>query len=356
MSGATTGPQAGAGVVRAFVFERIDPTEKSLDWLRERGLELTLGRAMWDVPFRSYAEDEIIAQAQGFEAVMGASGAHFTRRVIDALPHLRFISKFGIGYDSIDIAAATARGILVTNTPDKLDALAVCEHTIACILALKKQLLTWTPDYMRAGGWRAGDFSGFLNGTTLGIVGLGQIGRGVAERLAGWNVRIIAHDPYVTAAPPGVELTDLDRLLAEADTVTLHATPNAENKHMIDAERLARMKRGSLLVNAGRASLVDYGALRDALASGQLGGAALDVFEEEPPDVADPLFTMKNVLVTPHTAAWTYDGVQSLGWHGAKNLWAMLSGDGHADIVNPEARDAGLPHPNSAARAFGPPT
>lgn len=339
MSGDNAGPHTGANVVRAFVFERIDPTEKSLDWLRERGLALTLGRAMWDVPFRSYSEDEIIEQAQGFEAVMGASGAHFTRRVIEALPQLRFISKFGIGYDSIDIGAATARGILVTNTPDKLDALAVCEHTIACILALKKQLLTWTPDYMRAGGWRAGDFSGFLNGTTLGIIGFGQIGRGVAERLAGWNVRILAHDPYVTEAPHGVELTDLDRLLSEADTVTLHATPNADNKHMIDAARLARMKQGSLLVNAGRASLVDYGALRDALASGHLGGAALDVFEQEPPQNDDPLFSMKNVLVTPHTAAWTYDGVQSLGWHGAKNLWAMLSGDGHADIVNPQARD-----------------
>lgn len=352
MSGEPADPQSGANAARVFVFERIDPTERSLDWLRERGLELTLGRAMWDVPFRSYTEDEIIEEAQGFEAVMGASGAHFTRRVIEALPRLRFISKFGIGYDSIDVAAATARGILVTNTPDKLDALAVCEHTIACILALKKKLLTWTPDYMRAGGWRAGDFSGFLNGTTLGIVGFGQIGRGVAERLAGWNVRILAHDPYVTDAPSGVKLTDLDRLLAESDIVTLHATPNVDNRHMIDAARLAQMKKGSVLVNAGRASLVDYGALREALSKGHLGGAALDVFEVEPPRTDDPLFSMENVLVTPHTAAWTYDGVQSLGWHGARNLWAMLSGEGHADIVNPQARDFGSPHAHSSIAAM----
>ena len=324
-----------ANTMRALVFERMDPTEASLQWLRDMGVDLTLGKAMWEVPFARYSEDEIIERSRGFEAVMGASGAHYTRRVIEALPDLRFISKIGIGYDSIDVAAATDHGILVTNTPDMLDVIAVCEHTVACILALRKQLLTWTPAYMAAGGWRAGDFAGFLNGATVGLIGLGHIGRGVSERLAGWNCKLLAHDPYLASPPANVEMVGLDDLLSRSDVVSLHAVPTAGNKGLMGGPQFARMKPGSLFINTARASLVDYPALRDALSSGHLGGAALDVFEVEPPLRDEPLFAMKNVLVTPHSAAWTYDGVQSLGWHAAKNLWALMSGEGHADIVNP---------------------
>ena len=176
-------------------------------------------------------------------------------------------------------------------------------------------------------------------GATVGIVGFGRIGRGVAERLAGWGVTILAYDPYANATVPGVKMVDLPTLLESADIVTLHAGPTAENRHLIDGKALARMKTGAILVNTGRGWLVDYAALRSALAEGVIAGAALDVFDREPPDTADPLFTMPNVIATPHVAAWTYDGIQNVGWHGARNLWAMISGEGHADVVNPEARD-----------------
>jgi D-3-phosphoglycerate dehydrogenase len=325
---------------RAFVSERIDPTEASLDRLRGQGVDVAVGGAMREPGHRRYSEDAIIAAAQGLEAVMGSGGATFSRRLIAALPALRFISKFGIGYDAIDLAAATERGIRVSNTPDKVDAMAVSEHAITCILALKKQLTVWTPDYMRRGGWRAGDFSGLLRGATLGIVGFGTIGRGVAQRLTGWDMRILAYGPHLREAPDHVTVVSLETLLAEADIVTLHARATQANRHMIGRAALARMKRGSLLVNTGGGSLVDQAALREALASGHLGGAALDVFEVEPPDPDDPLFAMRNVVVTPHVAGWTYEGLQSVGRHGARNLWAMLSGEGHADVVNPQARAA----------------
>ena len=335
---AAVSPASGRNTLpRVFVFEQMDPTGKSLQWLREQGVDLTLGKMMWEPGFRRFTEDEIIAAADGFAAVMGASGAHFTRRVIDALPALRFISKYGIGYESIDIDAPTDHGVLVSNTPDDFNILAVAEHTIACILALKKQLLTWTPEFMRRGGWRGDVFAGYLSGSTVGIVGLGRIGRSVVERLSGWNVKIIAHDPYVSDAPASVTLVDLPTLLRTADIVTLHSSPRPDNRKMIDGAALALMKNSAMLINTGRAWLVDYPALRRALRERRIVGAALDVFEVEPPDVNDPLFRMDNVLATPHSAAWTFETLESMGRHGARNLWAMINGEAAADVVNAEA-------------------
>jgi len=323
---------------RAFVFERFEPSEKSLDWLRSKGVELTLGYCMWESPFWRYSEDEFIATAQGHVAVMGASGTRITRRIIEALPDLRCISKFGIGYDSIDIEAATEHGVLVANTPEDSQVTTVCEHAIGLILALKKQLLIWTPEFMRQGGWRGTVFATSIKGSTVGIVGLGRIGTGVAERLAGWDVRILGYDPYLDQAPGGVTLTDLDTLLSESDIVTLHAAPTAENRHLIDGRAFGLMKSAAILVNTGRGWLLDYEALRDSLAEGRIAGAALDVYDREPPDPADPLFTMPNVICTPHVAAWTLAGIENVGWHAARNLWAMISREGYADVVNPQAR------------------
>ncbi len=339
---------------RALVFEQFEPTGKSLDWLRERGGDLTVGYGLWESPFWRYSEDEFIAAAKGCIGVMGASGTRITRRVLEALPELRYISKFGIGVDSIDVAAATERAVLVANTPEESQVTTVCEHTIALMLALQKQLLVWNPEFMRAGGWRGTVFSAPMLGATIGVVGFGRIGRGVAERLAGWGVRILAYDPYLSEAPTGVVLTDLDKLLEASDIVTLHAAPTAENNKIVNARALALMKPAAILVNTGRGWLVDYDALKHALQSGAIAGAALDVYEREPPDPRDPLFSLPNVICTPHVAAWTFDGVQNVGWHGARNLWAMISGEGHADVVNPEARrskDTGSAAPMSAERA-----
>ncbi len=324
-----------ADAPRVLVFERIDPTDESVAWLEAKGVTVTRGRAMWSKGFQRYTEPEIIKAARGFTAVMGASGAYFTRSVIAALPELRFISKYGIGVDSIDLPAASERGIRVTNTPVDTQVVPVCEHAIAMMLALKKRLTQWTPAFMAHGGWRGDIFASGLAGTTVGIVGFGRIGRGVAQRLAGWDVELLAYDPMPGTDMPGVTRVGLDDLLKRSDIVTLHAAPSPDNKKMVDRAALALMKPDALLINTGRAWLVDYPALREALAGGRLGGAGLDVFETEPPDPKDTLFTMPNVVVTPHSATWTTESMKNMGWRGARNMWAMLSGEGQPDIVNP---------------------
>ncbi len=324
--------------LRAFAFERYDPTEKSIDWLRQQGLDMQLGHALWDLPFQRFTEDELIAKARGCVALMGASGTRISDRVMQALPELRYISKYGIGVDSIDIEAATKRGILVSNTPNDFQVFTVSEHAVAIMLALAKQLGTWTPEFMGRGGWRGLTHSVTLRGATIGIVGLGRIGRGVAQRLSGWEARIIAFDPFLKDAPVGVELVSFSDLLAQSDFITLHATPSTENYHLLNAQTFGQMKPTAYLVNTGRGSLINYPALRDALDKKQIAGAALDVFDQEPPKTDDSLFTRPNVICTPHVAAWTSEGTQAIGWHAAKNLWAMISGEGKADIVNPEAR------------------
>jgi D-3-phosphoglycerate dehydrogenase len=256
-----------------LVFEQFEPTGKSLDWLRERGVELTLGYALWESPFWRYSEEAFIAAAESRIGVMGASGVRFTRALIEALPDLRYISKFGIGTETIDLEAATEHGILVANTPEESQVTTVCEHAIALMLALAKQLTVWTPEFMRGGGWRGTVHARPILGATVGIVGFGRIGRGVAEGLAGWGLRILAYDPHVTAAPANVTLTDLPTLLEASDVVTLHATPTAANRHLIGRDALERMKPTAILVNTGRGWLVDYAALRERLAAGKLAGA-----------------------------------------------------------------------------------
>ena len=324
-----------------LAFERYDPTDQSIDWLREQGLEVRTGFALWEMPFQRFTEDELIARAEGCVALMGASGTRISRRVIESLPELRYISKYGIGADSIDLDAATEHGVLVSNTPNDFQIFTVSEFAVAMMLALAKQFGTWTPAFMRGGGWRGLTHSAVLRGATVGIVGLGRIGRGVAQRLAGWEARIAGHDPHLAEAPPGVEMVGLAELIAQSDFITLHAAPSPENQHMFKRDAFERMKPTAFLVNTGRGSLIDYPALRAAIEEKRIAGAALDVFDKEPPDPDDPLFRYPNVICTPHVAAWTTEGTAAIGWHAARNLWAMISGEGYADLVNPEAKTAG---------------
>jgi D-3-phosphoglycerate dehydrogenase len=330
---------SGATQPSVLAFERYDPTDASIRWLIDQGLKVFLGHPLWEMPFRRFTEDELIARAQGCVALMGASGTRITRRVMQALPELRYISKYGIGVDSIDIDAATEHGILVSSTPNDFQIFTVSEHAVALMLAVAKQLGIWTPDFMRRGGWRGLTHGATLRGATVGIVGLGRIGRGVAQRLSGWEARIVAYDPFLKEAPQGIELVDFSTVVEQSDFLTLHATPSPENHHILNAAAFVKMKPTAIVVNTGRGSLIDYAALRAALDKGQIAGAALDVFDQEPPKADDPLFMRQNVLCTPHVAAWTTEGTQAIGWHAAKNLWAMISGEGHADIVNPEAKN-----------------
>jgi D-3-phosphoglycerate dehydrogenase len=325
-------------MLRVLVYEPIDPTGESLNWLVSQGVHIVQGPPMWQSPYRPLDERELIEQASGCIALMGGGATNLGRYLMEALPQLRYVSKCGIGYDSIDVEAATKLGILVTNTPVHSEVEIVAEHTIALILAVRKQLGFWTSARLQLGGWRDEScWAAPIRGSTIGIIGLGRIGRAVARRLQNWDVTLLATDIVNVVPEPGVRLVELDTLLSAADIVTLHADARPSNRNLLDERCIGSMKSGAILVNAARGSLVDVAALARALTGGQLSGAALDVFDPEPPGRDYPLLDLPNVILTPHVAAWTQDVLADMGWLGARNLWQMLNGERPESLVNPEA-------------------
>jgi D-3-phosphoglycerate dehydrogenase len=325
---------------RLHVLHPNDPSGEALGWLRDRGVEVTTGTPLWKLPVHRLDEQGMIAAIHECDAVIGAGdGEAFSRRVIASAPRLRCIAMVGVGYDTVDLEAATDHGIAVTNTPEHADVEAVCEHAITLMLALRKRLLHWGPNLVRDGGWRDDTFGSLLRDSTIGIVGFGRIGRGVARRLTGWNVRLLAHDPYPGEPVSGVERVELDALLAESDTVTIHVAATASNHHLIDARRLSLMKPNAIIINTSRGSLIDQVALAEALSAGRVAGAGLDVLEKEPPDAHDPLLRSPNTIITPHVAAWTREVVNRVAWRAARNVWWSLTGEGTPDVVNPIVLD-----------------
>ena len=317
-----------------FVHEILDPSGQSLHWLEEQGVQVDRGVTTWSA--ETFSEDELIERGKGHVALMGASTHRISRRVIEALPDLAFISKYGIGVDAIDVAAATEHGVLVTNTPVVENVEAVAEYTIAAILALRKQLLFYSAERLRAGGWRTPDAWGdFVWRRTIGLVGYGRIGRAVARRLQGWDVEIVAYDPYQRIDDSRVRQVELEELLRESDVVSLHALATDENRHMIDEAALALMKPSAILVNSARGSLVSLDALHDALADRRLAGAALDAYDGEPPEVDHPVFTLPGVIATPHASAWVKETFQRISDQGAQNVYLALTGEEPEFSVNP---------------------
>lgn len=320
-----------------------DPLDQPVDWLVERGVQVTLGAPLYS-PGRSRPKvppEDLVAGAQGHAALLGASGAYITAEVMEALPTLRCIAKLGIGYEVIDVAAATELGILVTNTPVHGEVGPVAEHAVALMLALARRLSWYDVAYVRRGGWRDPDHMAVtLDGATVGIVGFGNIGRAVAQRLSGWGCRILAADPVDFGAVAGVERVELPELLAAADIVTLH-TPGRSKKEgpLLDERHLALMKPGALLVNTARGNLVDQPSLVAHLASGHLGGAAVDVYSPEPPRADAPLLSAPNVIATPHVAAWSPQVRKEMVMTAFRDLWTALRGGIPEHLVNPEVLD-----------------
>jgi D-3-phosphoglycerate dehydrogenase / 2-oxoglutarate reductase len=328
---------AGSADPSVYVY---DPVDEPIEWLLDRGVRVTFGAPLFSTG-RSrpkIPEDELVAAAQGHSALMGASGAFITRWVMEQLPDLRYISKLGIGHEVIDLAAATERGIMVTNTPADAEAEPVAEHAIALMLALVKQLHWYSGTYIARGGWRAADrMAGTLRGSTVGIVGLGHIGRAVAARLGPWGARLIGADIRPGAIPDGVEQVDLRTLLCTADIVTLHVPGRAATEGpLLDGERLESLKPGALLVNTARGNLVDQPVLARLLTEGRIGGAAVDVYSPEPPPPDDPLLSAPNLIATPHMAAWNAQLRREMATMAFRNLWTMLTGGLPEDLVNPD--------------------
>ncbi|MGE5176066.1 MAG: hydroxyacid dehydrogenase [Hyphomicrobiales bacterium] len=263
---------------------------------------------------KGLSEEALLPLVADVDAWIVRSATQVTRRLIDAAPKLRWIGRAGAGLDNIDVAAAKEKGIAVLNVPGA-NSVAVAELVFGLLLGLFRRI----PDAdasMRSGAWEKSRFKGReLRGKTIGIVGLGKIGRAVASRARAFEMTCLAHDPLVADADVralGVEPASLPDLLGRSDVVTLHVPMSAATRGMIGAAEIARLKKGAVLVNAARGGLVDEAALLDALRSGAIAGAALDVFAEEPPpDRA--LVTHPNVVTTPHIGASTVEAQDAVG-------------------------------------------
>jgi D-3-phosphoglycerate dehydrogenase len=282
-------------------------------------------------------EAELIAAVENADAVI-TQFAKINANVIGAMTRARAIVRYGIGVDNVDLDAARAHGLPVSNIPDYcIDE--VADHTLAFILGLTRQVVTHTAD-LRAGQWRlATPVTGMrvLRQQTVGVVGFGRIGREVVSRLRAFKCRVLVHDPVVAAADIaalGAEASPLDALLAESDIVSLHCPSSAATRRMIRAETLARMKQGALLVNVARGDLVDTAALVQALQSGQLGAAALDVFDPEPLPVDHVLRSLPNLVIAPHIASVSPTAVKALREGAATRALAAARGQLPANIVN----------------------
>jgi D-3-phosphoglycerate dehydrogenase len=270
-----------------------------------------------------------------FDALVVRSATKVTRALLSEPGRLRVIGRAGVGVDNVDVDAATERGILVVNAPTANLTSAV-EHTFALLLALARRLPAADAS-MKRGEWDRKSFVGVeLHGKTLGIVGLGRIGQRVAARARGFEMKVAAFDPFTDpelAARLGVEMLSLDELLAAADVVTLHTPLTRETRHLIDATRLARTKPGALIVNCGRGGVVDEAALLAALESGRIAGAAIDVFETEPPTSFE-LARHPRVVATPHIGAQTGEAQERIAIETATTVIAALGGEMPAAAVN----------------------
>ena len=257
---------------------------------------------------------ELLAAVGSADALVVRSATKVTREVIDAAPRLRVIARAGTGVDNVDLQAASARGIVVMNAPGA-NSISVAELAMAQMLALARHLPA-ADAAMKGHRWEKKRFAGIeLRGKTLGIVGLGRIGQEVATRARAFDMQIVAHDPFISeelAAQLGARLASLDEVCAEADYLTLHLPVTPQTRHLFNAERFARCKPGIRLINTARGDLIDERALVEALKSGRVAAAALDVFEKEPP--ADwGLADMPNVVASPHIAASTGEAQELVG-------------------------------------------
>lgn len=291
------------------------------DLLADRGLSL--------VERPCLSEEELIEHARGVEALMVVAEP-VTARVIESLEGCRVITRFGSGLDNVDVEAATRRGVRVTYVP-AASTEEVSDHAIAMLLALARHLPALDAA-VRRGDWAIpAGLPPFrrLRGQTLGIVGLGRIGGMVARKAGALGLVTVAFDPYATdeqLGALGIESLPLDRVLEASDHVSIHAPLTAETRHLIGARELALMKPTATLVNVARGGLVDQAALVEALAAGEIAAAGIDVQEREPPDPEDPLLSLPNVILSPHSAHFSQESMDDLRRSAIEDVAAVLGG------------------------------
>ena len=303
---------------RVLVTETI--AQSGLDLLRDAGHQVDVAEGL--------EPGALLEAIVGAHAIIIRSATKVTAEVLEAGSELVVVGRAGVGVDNVDVDAATARGVMVVNVPES-NILSAAEQAMGLLLAQARNI----PQAHAAlvdGRWERSKWEGVeLHGKTLGILGLGRVGTLVAQRALAFGMRLIAWDPYVSAERArhlGVELKELDELVAEADFLTVHLRKNAETVGLLGAELFARCKPGVRIVNTARGGIVDEAALAEAIRSGQVGGASLDVFDEEP-TTTSPLFALPSVVVTPHLGASTAEAQDKAGLTIAEQVLLALSGD-----------------------------
>src|SRR3982074_1490222 len=282
------------------------------DKISARGVQLLKEQPGWNVVLTT--KDNLVAEIADAQALIVRSATKVAAELLDKAPLLRCVGRAGVGVDNIDLEAATKRGIIVMSTPGG-NAVSVAEHTFALMLSLARQVPR-LDKAIHEGRWEKSSAAGMeISGKTLGLIGLGRIGSEVAMRAEAFDMRVLGYDPYISEAAAkefSVELVPLDRLLAESDFVSLHTALSPATQNLINAESLAKMKKGAYIINAARGELIEEAALADALKSGHIGGAGLDVFAVEPPRNS-PLIGLPNIVATPHIAGSTTEAQEEVG-------------------------------------------
>jgi D-3-phosphoglycerate dehydrogenase len=285
---------------------------------------------------KQLTETELLAELPGVTASLAGSEP-YTRRVIESCPDLRVIARNGVGYDAVDVTAATRQGIAVTITPGTNHE-SVAEHTFALLLTVARSIV---PQHTAicAGGWRR-DVGYPLRGRTLGLVGLGRVGKAVAVRAAAFRMQVLVHEQQPDTrfiAENNIELVPLDRLLSESDFVSLHIPFAKESRHLIDERALRLMKPSAFLINTARGGLVCEEALFRALQERRIAGAGLDVLADEPPPPDHPLLKLENVICTAHTAGVDLQARDDMALMAAQSIVDVLQGNwSQANVVNPD--------------------
>jgi phosphoglycerate dehydrogenase-like enzyme len=310
--------------------------EQALELLRKAGCEIILPPKPG--PFKA---DELARALAGMDAVL-ASLDEYSASLLSspATASLKIIARWGVGYDSVDVAAATRNGIVVTYTPDLLDD-AVADYTFALLLSLARRTHE-AHAAMQRGEWK--NFWGDdVAGKTLGIIGLGRIGKAVARRAAGFNMRVLAYTAHPCAENNGIEFVSLETLLAESDSVSLHAALTSSTRGMIGEPQLRQMKRSAYLINTARGALVEEAALVQALRENRIAGAALDVFTTEPLPADSPLRSTPNLFLSPHQSSYARGTGERVSLAAAQAIVDLMNGKRPRSILNPEVlTSAGL--------------
>jgi len=307
-----------------------DAGSKAHELFRSAGCDVTVSE-----PFGPLDVPALTKALHGFDAVLASSDAYNAAFFASPdIADLKVVSRWGVGLDCVDLAAATRAGVVICNTPGLLDE-AVADYAWALLFAVARRVDAGQ-DLLRSGEWSVA-WGHDIHGKTLGIIGCGRIGRAVARRAVGFGMRVLGYDPHVaTSENGGIEFVELDRLLAECDFVTLHSALTPDNRGLIGAAQLARMKPTAYLINTARGALVDEGALIAALEARAIAGAAIDAFAAEPLPASSPLRRCPRLLITPHQAFNSVETGEKVSLVAAEAIVDLMQGRRPKQVANPD--------------------